>query len=123
MSGVNGLFEAKSPVPNDPCSLHRLGRPCPDSRTNTSKRFASPRNAIPVGIFRPEAKTDTLNPAGTIMSWPWSGLNNTFSPEQSGFVTVAAVATVGRAKNGANANAADRAWERLGCMDRFLPLP
>src|SRR5260370_963004 len=84
MSGVNGFVGSKSPVPNDPCSLHTLGSPCPDSRTYTWNFFEFPRNAIPVGIFRPDAKTETVKPSGTTMSLPLSGLNIAVLFGQSG---------------------------------------
>jgi hypothetical protein len=41
--------------------------PCPDSSTYTSKLFASPRKAIPVGAFNPAAKTDAVNPRVMIL--------------------------------------------------------
>src|SRR5262252_6328274 len=82
-SGVNGLVGLNSPpTAGDPCSLHMLGRPCPDSRTNTSNFWELPRNAIPVGKFRPTAKTETLKPGGTTMALPLSGLNNANSVGQ-----------------------------------------
>ena len=34
-------------------SLHRLGRPCPDSSTYTWKLFLLPVKAMPTGKFRP----------------------------------------------------------------------
>src|SRR5258708_35550583 len=97
MSGVNGFVGSNIPEPNESWSLHRLGSPCPDSSTWTSNSLDSPfkRNAIPVGKFSPEAKTETLNPGGTTMSSPLPGLNETDSRGQSGFATVAASATAG----------------------------
>src|SRR3974377_1970609 len=76
MSGVKGLFISNSPPGHSVSSLQTLGRPCPDSRTNTWKLLALPRKAMPVGIFRPEANTDAVNPAGrTIDGGSW-GLKN-----------------------------------------------
>src|SRR5229473_3653807 len=97
MSGVNGFAGSNIPEPNESCSLHRLGSPCPDSSTKTSNSLDSPfrRNAIPVGKFSPVAKTETRNPGGTTMSSPLPGLNKTVSAGQSGFATVAASATIG----------------------------
>src|SRR5258708_23746784 len=97
MSGVNGFAGSNIPEPNESCSLHRLGSPCPDSSTKTSNSLDSPfnRNAIPVGKFSPEAKTETRNPGGTTMSSPLPGLNETDSRGQSGFATVSASATAG----------------------------
>src|SRR5215510_7245662 len=60
---------------------------------------ASPRKAMPVGAFSPEVKTDTVNPAGTTMSSPWPGLNETNSPGQSGLTTVAADVAAGNTRN------------------------
>src|SRR5260370_28283964 len=97
MSGVNGFAGSNIPEPNESCSLHRLGSPCPDSSTKTSNSLDSPfwRNAIPVGKFSPEAKTETRNPGGKTMSSPLPGLNETASRGQSGFATVAASAPTG----------------------------
>jgi hypothetical protein len=61
MSGVNGLFISNTPPGHNVSSLHTLGKPWPDSRTNTWKLLALPRKAMPVGAFRPEAKTDAVN--------------------------------------------------------------
>src|ERR1700746_3352704 len=66
MSGVNGLLAENSPPGHAVSSLQTLGRPCPDSRTNTWKLFALPRNAIPVGAFSPDANTDAVKPAATL---------------------------------------------------------
>src|SRR5258706_1414382 len=97
MSGVNGFAGSNIPEPNESWSLHRLGSPGPDSSTKTSNSLDSPfeRNAIPVGKFSPEAKTETLNPGGKTMSSPLLGLNETDSRGKSGFATVAASATAG----------------------------
>src|ERR1700737_863328 len=88
MSGVKGFLGSKSPVPYADWSLQRLGKPWPDSSTNTSKLSLSPRNVSPVGKFRPFAKTDTLNCESRMMSSPLPGLKNTSSPGHSGFGTV-----------------------------------
>src|SRR5271166_3363461 len=122
MSGVNGLFEANSPPGCADWSLHALGSPCPDSRTNTWKLCELPRKAIPVGAFRPEAKTDALNPGGRLMDGGRAGLKNAVLFIQSGsgvgfaIVVDAAQETVGSASNGANANAAVRTCDRLSSM-------
>src|SRR5207253_2426172 len=50
------------------------------------------------------------------MSLPLSGLKFAVLFGQSGFATVAAAATVGNARSGANANAAVRVCCRLSCM-------
>src|SRR5437870_3207807 len=90
MSGVKGLVDENCPPTMAlVSSLHRLGRPWPDSSTNTSKRLASPRKAIPVGPFSPALNTDTLKPAGTTMSCPVPGLKCTISGRQIGLATSA----------------------------------
>src|SRR5262249_3396093 len=53
------------------------------------------RKAMPVGKFSPDAKTETLKPFGTTMSWPWPGSNLTVSVGHNGFATVAAPAAPG----------------------------
>src|SRR5229473_8112644 len=121
MSGVNGLVGENSPPTTElVSSLHRLGRPCPDSSTYTSKRSELPRNAIPVGKFRPVAKTDTLKPGRTTMSWPLPGLNDTVLFVQIGFTTVAAATKAGGIKNSANANTKLRT---RGLLDRIGSQP
>ena len=117
---MNGFFGSKSPLPNEPCSLHLLGRPCPDSKTKTRNRLESPRNAIPVGMLSPEAKTETVKPSGTTMSFPLSGSNNAVLSGQSRFMTVAAAAKFGSAKNGVKASAAIRICKRF-CRKAFIP--
>src|SRR6266851_6004156 len=103
MSGVNGLVgENWPPTTGLVSSLHRLGRPCPDSSTNTSNRRASPRNATAVGKLRPLAKTETSKPGGTTIFSPLPGLKKTSSPGQSGFPRVWAVASVGTVSTSAN---------------------
>jgi hypothetical protein len=76
MSGVNGLFGANVPPGCNDWSLHTLGMPCPDSRTNTWKLCELPRKAMPVGALRPLAKTDALNPAGRLMDGGSVGSKN-----------------------------------------------
>ena len=39
---------------------------------------------MPVGALRPDAKTETVNPWGTIMSFPWSGEKIAVSTGHSG---------------------------------------
>src|SRR5216683_5274997 len=117
MSGVNGLVGENSPPTTElVSSLHRLGRPCPDSSTYTSKRSELPRNAIPVGKFRPVAKTDTWKPGGTTTSWPSSGLNDTVLFVQIGFATVAGPAKACGVRNSATANTKLMAREVLDRM-------
>ena len=98
---MNGFFESKAPDPKLDCSLHTLGKPCPDSSTKTSNPFPCRRKAIPVGKFRPLAKTETLNPEGSTMSLPVSGLNSAVLFGQSGLATVAATAKAGSVRNSA----------------------
>ena len=99
MSGVKGLFGAKVPPGITSCSLHALGSPWPEFEHVDFERPNRLRKAIPVGIFSPEAKTDTLKPAGTLMPWPVPGLNCAELPLQPGFgfgfVTVVAWAATG----------------------------
>src|SRR5215467_1290398 len=104
MSGVNGFVGSNSPVPKLPCSLYLLGKPCPDSSTKTSNPLPTDRKAIPVGKFRPALKTETVNPAGRIMSLPVLGLNSAVLSGQSGLATVPATATVGSVRTNATAN-------------------
>src|SRR5262249_28031248 len=84
--------------------LQRLGSPCPDSSTNTLNCCFVPRKAIPVGKFRPVLKTETVNPAGRLMSLPVLGLNSAVLSGQSGLATVPATATVGSVRTNATAN-------------------
>src|SRR5262249_15065255 len=108
MSGVNGLVGSNGPLPKVSCSLHALGKPCPDSSTNTLKLAELPRNAIPVGMFSPEAKTDTVNPEGTLILGGRVGLKNAVLLIQSGavlgFDTVPAIATLDTIRSSDNAN-------------------
>src|SRR5229473_991244 len=68
--------------------------------------------------FRPVAKTETLNPGGTTMSLPVSGLNNANSVGQIGFVTVAASPMAGNATKGAAATVAVKLLRRLRSEER-----
>src|SRR5712692_1877078 len=108
MSGVKGLVAENSPPTTGlVSSLHRLGKPCPDSSTNTSNRRPSPRNATAVGKLRRLAKTETSKPDGTTMSWPCPGLKNTVSAGQTGLdaARAAAGATAMPARSSAAATA------------------
>src|SRR5712691_1869682 len=103
MSGAKGLEgENVPPTTELVSSLHRLGRPCPDSSTNTSNRRASPRNATAVGKLRPLAKTETWKPGGTTIFSPLPGLKKTSSPGQRGFPRIWAVASVGKVSTSAD---------------------
>src|SRR5437879_8754643 len=94
MSGVKGLVADNSPPTRVlVSSLHRLGRPCPDSSTNTSKRCLLPGNEPAVGKFRPLLRTETSKPGGTTMSWPCPGSKNTVSAGQTGLDASARAAT------------------------------
>ena len=105
-------------------SLQTLGRPWPDSRTNTWKLLESPRKAIPVGIFRPLANTDAVNPGGRTIDGGKVGLKKALlSPhcgDGVGFATVAAWPTLGNAKNGITANAAATLAGRFGSINSSL---
>ena len=75
-SGVNGLVALNDPPTAGVSLLLQLlpaGSPLPDSTTSTWKSFLLPTKAIPVGKLRSLAKTETLKPAGTAMSWPLPG--------------------------------------------------
>src|ERR1700758_119735 len=104
MSGVKGLFTSNSPPGHNVSSLHTLGRPCPDSRTNTWKLLALPRKAMPVGALRPATKTAAVDPGGGLIEGGRLGLKNAVLFMQSGavdgFDTVCALVTVGSAKSG-----------------------
>src|ERR1700746_760241 len=105
MSGVNGLLAENSPPGHAVSSLQTLGRPCPDSRTNTCKLFALPRNAIPVGAFSPDANPDAVKPGGRLIDGGKFGLKNAVLFIQSGavdgFDTVCALLIVSSANSGA----------------------
>src|SRR6516225_5874084 len=126
MSGVNGFFVSNTPPGHNVSSLQTLGRPCPDSRTNTWKLLALPRKAMPVGIFRPEANTDALNPGGRLMDGGRVGSKNAVLSMHCGsgvgFATVAAHEKVGNANNGASASAPVRRYEVVVFMFRCPPL-
>src|SRR5436305_3120956 len=123
MSGVNGFFGSKSPLPKSDWLLHRLGRPCPDSSTYTSKFSLLPRNAIPVGKLRPALKTETLKPGGTMMSLPESGSKSAVLFVHSGLATVAAEATAGIATIGAKASTEDRPEKKQFFIAALSALP
>src|SRR5690349_227104 len=76
MSGVKGLFMSNTPPGHNVSSLQTLGRPWPDSRTKTWKLLASPRKAMPVGIFKPLANTDAVYPGGKTIDGGNCGLKN-----------------------------------------------
>ena len=48
---------------------------------------------MPVGMFSPDANTDTVNPLGTTMFWAWSGAKSAVSAGQSGFLTTGGAAS------------------------------
>src|SRR6266849_4212001 len=122
MSGVKGLVADNSPPTIAlVSSLHRLGRPYPDSSTNTSNRPASPRNATAVGKLRPLAKTETSKPVGTTISWPWPGLKKTSSPGHSGFPRVWAVASVGGVSTSANKTVTSNQLNRSNLLRMSTP--
>src|SRR5271166_1487470 len=103
MSGVNGLFVSNTPPGHNVSSLQTLGRPCPDSRTNTWKLLEFPRKAMPVGIFRPATNTDAVNPGGRVTDGGNFGLKNAVLAmhcgEVEGFITVCAAARCGAGGN------------------------
>src|SRR5712691_3377716 len=122
MSGVKGLVADNSPPTTElVSSLHRLGRPCPDSSTNTSNRPLSPRNATAVGKLRPLAKTETAKPEGTTIFSPLPGLKKTSSPAQIGFPRVWAVASVGRVSTSANKTATGNQLNRSNLLRMSTP--
>jgi hypothetical protein len=69
------------------------------------KLFASPRKAMPVGMFKPAANTEAVNPAGRLIDGVRLGLKNAVLFMQSGAVegllTVCALATLGSAASNA----------------------
>jgi hypothetical protein len=73
---------------------------------------------MPVGMFSPDANTDTVNPLGTTMFWAWSGAKSAVSAGQSGFLTTggAASETAGGPSSSADAHTADQATENLSFM-------
>src|SRR5262249_41240295 len=117
MSGVNGLLAENSPPGHAVSSLQTLGRPCPDSRTNTWKLFALPRKAIPVGALRLAANTDAVNPGGRLIDGGKFGLKNAVLFIQSGavdgFDTVCAKAAPGSANKGVAAKAMLKSLRRM----------
>ena len=108
MSGVNGLFISNTPPGHSVSSLQTLGRPWPDSRTSTWKLLELPRKAMPVGIFRPEANTEAVNPGGRTIDGGKVGLKFAVlfmhCGEVDGFATTL-LAAAGKDKNGATASA------------------
>src|SRR5215469_11692524 len=74
ISGVKGFLISNGPPGHAISSLHALGRPCTDSSKNTWKLVASPRKAIPVGIFKFCANTDALYPGGRLIDGALFGL-------------------------------------------------
>src|SRR5215470_11973523 len=127
MSGVNGLLAENSPPGHAVSSLQTLGRPCPDSRTNTWKLLALPRKAIPVGALRPATNTDAVNPGGRLIDGGKVGLKKAVFFIQSGAVeglaTICASVTVGNARSGKTADHAARLRDSLSCMAFTPPLP
>src|SRR3989442_314469 len=122
MSGVKGLVAENAPPTTElVSSLHWLGRPCPDSSTNTSKRSLLPRNATAVGKFRPLLKTETAKPEGTTIFSPLPGLKKTSSPAQIGFPRVWAVASVGRVSTSANKTAMGNQLNRSNLLRMSTP--
>src|SRR5215469_4832934 len=124
ISGVKGLVELKvPPTMGLSCSLHRLPpKPCPDSRTNTWKFCESPRNAIPVGKFRPEANTDAVKPGGRTIDGDSVGLKLAVLSVQIGFATTLLAATAVNDKNGVTTKAAVKASDRFTCILGLLLL-
>src|SRR5207249_1750208 len=120
MSGVKGLVgENWPPTVELVSSLQRLGRPCPDSRTNTSNRCELPRNATAVGKFRPLLNTETWKPGGTTMSSPLPGLKKTSSPGQRGFP--AATTTVGWVSSSVSATVTSNQLNRSTLLGMYTP--
>src|SRR5215469_3135756 len=103
--------------------------PCPDSRTNTWKLLALPRKAIPVGIFRPEANTDAVNPGGRLMDGGRVGSKNAVLSIHCGsgvgFATVvdAADEGPGNASRGAKLHAMATEGKILNFNVILLPFP
>src|SRR5881397_370086 len=129
MPGVKGLAGENTPPSSGfVWSLHirvwsePLGRPCPDSSTNTSNRRELPRNATAVGKFRPLLKTETSKPEGTTIFSPLPGLKKTSSPAQIGFPRVWAVASVGRVSTSANKTATGNQLNRSNLLRMSTPL-
>ena len=71
---------------------------------------------MPVGALSPDAKTETVNPVGTVMSFPWSGAKIAVSTGHRGFFTICACAAIGDISNGATPNAAVKMSERFNRM-------
>src|SRR5215813_13351468 len=59
---------------------------------------------MPVGKFSPARKTETLNPAGRMMSRPVLALNSGVFSGQSGLASSAAIAKAGTVRTSATAN-------------------
>src|SRR5947209_14786310 len=99
--------------------------PCPDSSTYTSKLFASPRKAIPVGAFNPATKTDAVNPGGRTMLGDNPGLKNAVLSahwgEGVGFATTAAWAAVAIASDDAVTSMAVVAFRGSNFISGFPP--
>src|SRR5437868_6677731 len=101
--------------------------PWPDSSTYTSKLFASPRKAIPVGAFNPATKTDAVNPAGRTIFGGKVGLKKAvLSPhcgEGVGFAMIAASVVADSANSGAHVHAAMLAYKYLNFILHPPPFP
>src|SRR5437764_10287836 len=121
MSGVKGFFMSNGPPGHAISSLHTLGRPWPDSSTYTWKLVALPRKAIPVGMLRPEAKTEAVNPGGRLMDGGRLVLKNAVLFIQSGavegFDIVCPVATVANPRRGATMHPASIRCNRFFCIE------
>src|SRR4029077_10222909 len=75
---------------------------------------------MPVGAFRPDAKTETVKPGGSLISPPFPGSKKAVSDLQSGFATtLAAVAAAGSNINGGAVRANPKAVEGFN----FMTLP
>jgi hypothetical protein len=124
-----GLFTSNTPPGHNVSSLQALGRPCPDSSTNTWKLLALPRKAMPVGIFSPEAKTEALNPGGKLMDGGNFGLKFAVLfmhwGEVEGLLTTlfAAMAIFGNASSGAKLHATATEDKLLNFKVIVLPFP
>src|SRR5258707_15299924 len=77
---------------------------------------------MPVGAFRPEAKTETVKPGGSLISPPLPGANRAVSLGQSGFATtLAAVANPGTNRNGVAASVKLKVADGFSFMISSLP--
>jgi hypothetical protein len=72
-------------------------------------------------MFKPDAKTETVKPGGTLMSFPLPGAKFTVSAGHIGLATVAASAAIGDMRTSGIPSAVLKASRRFNCITSSLP--